>query len=85
MARNVDEMNHGAWTNLFNTVPVPQYEIEIEFKWTDDNGDPQSNTSTYTFPNVLGGIPLKRLGRYMLEIANREARIVLGIDPDPDA
>lgn len=85
MTRSVDEMNHGTWTNLLNTVPVPQYEIEIEFKWTDDNGDPRSNIKTYIFPNILGSIPLGRLGRYMLEIAAKEARIRLGIDPDPDA
>lgn len=85
MARSVDEVHITGWTNTGTTVPVPRWTVNVTFKWTNDAGQAQTNTATRSFPNMLAGVPTRRLREYMEAIILAEARIALGIDRDPDA
>jgi len=84
-ARNVDQILIGNWTNLGATAPVPKWSVDITVNWTKQDGTPGTVSVTKTFPNVLAGVPLKRIRRYMEEIILNELRIQQGIDEDPDA
>lgn len=75
----------GRWTNTGATAPVPRYTFSARFEWVDDAGAAHSDDRVYTFPNVLSGIPARRLREYMEEIIVREAMIARGIRQNPDA
>lgn len=75
----VHELNITNWTDESNTVPVPQWSVDVEVKWTDDAGDDHLHQQNYLFPNVLSGVPLKRLRHYMKEIIQQEVYVALGI------
>lgn len=70
------------WINTGATTPVPRWTVDVAIEWTKEDGTPESHSDTYTFPNVLSGIPLQRMRRYMEELILREARIQLGIDEE---
>lgn len=70
------------WTNTGATTPVPRWTVDVVIEWTKEDGTPGSHSGTYTFPNILGGVPLKRIRQYMEEIILREARIQLAIDEE---
>ena len=70
------------WTDLQNTVPFPQYGVDVRLEWTGADDQPHEHENTYTFPNVLQNVPLSRLRRYMEEIILREARLALNIDEE---
>jgi len=70
------------WTNTGLTTPVPRWTADIAIEWTKGDGTPGTHSGTYTFPNVLAGVPLSRIRQYMEEIILREVRIQLGIDEE---
>jgi len=82
MARSVDEIHVTNWTNLGSTAPVPQWTVNITVRWTRDDGTSAEDSRMVTFPNILSGVPLSRLRRYMEEIILRELRVQLGIDDE---
>ncbi len=73
------------WTNLGTTVPVPQWSVDIEINWINNDGSADQNISTQTFPNALTGVPTRRLKKYMEAIIMTELRLQLGIDVDDEA
>ena len=77
--RNVNTMIFN-WTDLGSTVPVPCYSVDISVNWIKANGTQGNYVDTVTFPNVLAGVPVQRLRRYMQKIILSEVRIQLGID-----
>lgn len=81
-ARSVDEVFIENWTDLGTTTSVPRYSVDITIHWTLQNGSPGTYEDTVVFPNVLSGVPLQRLKRYMEDIILAEIRIQLGIDDE---
>jgi len=68
------------WQKVGDTVPVDKWTVDIEINWINEQSELQEHEGTYTFPNILGGIPLSRMRKYMEELVLREARIQLGVD-----
>jgi len=81
VAREVNTWQSG-WRATGTNVSVPQYEHVIRIQWVDDDGVSHDATRTVRFPNVLSGIPVRRLREYIEDILYREARILAGIDRD---
>lgn len=81
MAREVNVWQSG-WRATGTNVSVPQYEHKIRIQWTDDAGVSHEAERTVRFPNVLSGIPARRLRECIEAILYREARILAGIDAD---
>ena len=79
MARNVNVWTWN-WTDQGTTVPVPKWRVDIKVQWTDDAGTPHEREDTYNFPNILAGIPARRMRGYMERLILAEVRIALGID-----
>ena len=74
----------GNWQALGTTVPVPKYTADVRLKWTKPDGTLGNHEGTYTFPNVLANVPLRRLREYMEAIILCEARLAIGIDEDEE-
>lgn len=68
------------WVNQETTVPVPKWAVDIKIQWTDEANNPHEHEETYYFPNILAGIPMSRLRKYMEQLILAEVRIALGID-----
>lgn len=81
MARSVNVFI-GPWGPPGDTVPVEKRDVLVKFEWVNHDGVEHTHEATYTFPNILAGIPLRRLRRYMEDIILSEARIQLEIDPE---
>ena len=82
MTRSVDSVFITNWTDLGTTAPVPQWTVDIEINWTKDDGSTDQRLVTPTFPNILSGVPISRMRRYMEEIILRELRLQYGIDTE---
>ena len=81
MARNVDQINITNWAATGSTVPVPQYSVDVEIYWTNDDGSQgHHGPETYLWPNVLADVPLKVVREFMREMIEARARVELGID-----
>lgn len=81
MTRSVDELNIKNWNVTGQDVPFPQYEFDLEIKWTADDGTKHVHgPQTYTFPNDLGPMPLSVRRRFVEEMIVAVARVTLGID-----
>lgn len=80
MARNVHEVNITGWHDESNTVPVPQWSVDVEVKWTDDNGDFHTHNGNYSFPNVLGDFPVAAVRQLMETAIMAKVRVDLGIN-----
>ena len=81
MARSVNVWTSG-WRATGTNVPVPQYEMTIRLEWVTDAGESREAQRTVRFPNVLAGIPARRLKAYVEDMLMAEARILAGIDED---
>lgn len=78
----IDSLSITNWTDTGQTTPVPRWTVDVEINWDNAARIPQQHIQTYTFPNVLQGIPLARLRRYMEMIIMNEARLALAIDTE---
>jgi len=81
VAREVNVF-HSGWRATGTSVSVPQYESTYRLVWVDDAGVRHEASRLVRFPNVLSGIPARRLREYVDTILLNEARILAGIDPD---
>lgn len=79
MAKEVN-LTISDWTALGTNASVPRYSVNLTTQWIDNAGASHTGTRTVTFPNVLNGVPLSRLRRYMEQIALAEIRLLLGVD-----
>lgn len=79
MAKEVN-LTISDWTALGTNASVPRYSVNLTTQWIDNAGASHTDTRTVTFPNVLNGVPLSRLRRYIEQIALAEIRLLLGVD-----
>ena len=68
------------WHATGQTVPVPQYTVDVALEWVDSDGNPHSWTGTPTFPNDLKDVPAAWLKDMLMELLLRAARKKLGVD-----
>lgn len=81
----IHEINFAGLNATGSTAPVPQYTFNVNIKWTDDNGNAQEHTGTYTWPNILSQAPNGWLRRTVIEhILTPMALDYLGIQPLED-
>ncbi len=76
----VHELNITNWNDESNTVPVPQYSVDIEIKYTDDNGDFHTYNTNEMFPNVLSSFPVEAVRVSMQRLIEAKVRVELGIN-----
>ena len=79
MARNVNLWVTGI-TATGNSVPVPQYEIELTAQWIANDGTAKERTETVRFPNILAQVPAAWLKEHLTELLIDAARQVYGVD-----
>lgn len=84
MVRSVEAITITNWQQTGSNVPFPQYQFDLEISWTDNQGNPQTHTGTYRFPNDISDMPLSVRRRYAEEMVIAAARVQLGIDEWPD-
>ncbi|MCK4444176.1 MAG: hypothetical protein KAW09_06510 [Thermoplasmata archaeon] len=80
MVRSVEEINITNWQATGSTVPIPQYQFDLEIKWTDNEGNPHVHTGTYRYPNDIASMPLNVRRRYAEEMVIATVRVTLGIN-----
>ena len=80
MTRSVDELNITNWTSTGQNVPFPQYEFDLEIKWTNDQGVQQVHAATYRFPNDVALMPLSVMREFAQQMIQAVVRVTLGID-----
>lgn len=80
MAGNVDAVFFTNWQATGSTVPIDQYELDIEVHWTDDQGQSHQVQRTVRFPNCLSDLTLMERKELAEELMIRAARIQLGVD-----
>ncbi len=80
MVRSVEEVNITNWQTTGSNVSIPQYQFDIEIKWTDNDEQPHIHIDTYRYPNDLSDMPLNVRRRYAEEMVIATARVRLGID-----
>lgn len=66
------------WTG--SNVQAPQATVDLEFHWTDNNGDAQQWSGQATFPNDLQLVPVAWVREAMEDLLIRVTRERLGID-----
>lgn len=79
-ARSVDEINITNWNNTGQTSPFPRYTFDLEIKYTNNEGEQQTHTRQYTFPNDLGTMPLSVRRAFAEKMILATVRVQLGID-----
>jgi hypothetical protein len=79
MARSVNVWTSN-WGATGNTVPVPQYKVDVTLQWTTNDGEVKERSETIRFPNFLQNVGAKDLKRWLTELMLREARQRLGVD-----
>lgn len=55
--KSIEEINITNWQATGSNVPFPQFSFHLEMKWTNEQGEPQVHSDTYTFPNILQTAP----------------------------
>ena len=80
LARSVEEVNITNWTATGSNVSIPQYQFDLEIKWTDNSGNPRVHTGAYRYPNDIASMPLAVRRRYAEDMIVATARVALGID-----
>ncbi len=81
MARSVDQLNITNWQATGQNVPIPQYEFDLEIKWTADDGTKHVHgPQTYRFPNDIASMPLPVMREFAQQMIVATARFALGID-----
>lgn len=80
MARQVDAVFFTNWHATGGTVPIDQYELDIDVRWTDDEGQKHQASRTVRFPNCLSDLTLLERKELAEELMLRAARIQLGVD-----
>ncbi len=68
------------WHATGNTVPVPQYTVDVTLEWVDAEGNSRSWTGTPTFPNDLQDVPAAWLKDMLTDLILRVARKKLRVD-----
>ena len=68
------------WKATGVNVPVPQYEVNVEVAWTDNEKQPQEWEGAVRFPNVLQDVPVAWVRDEMEDLILRAARKKLNID-----
>lgn len=79
MARSVNVWTDN-WRATGNTVPVPQYAVDVTLQWIDNRGEQHERSETIRFPNFLQNVGKKDLKKWLTDLMLREARQRLGID-----
>ena len=80
MVRSVEEINITNWTATGSNVSIPQYQFDLEIKWTDNEGNPHTHNGTYRYPNDIASMPLNVRRRYAEDMVIAAARVQLGIN-----
>jgi len=79
-AKNVDMINISNWQETGSSVPIPQYQFDLEIKWTDQDGEKHQHNGTYRYPNDISAMPNNVRKRYAEEMIIATARVMLGIN-----
>lgn len=80
MARNVDAVFFTNWHATGSTVPIDQYELDIEMHWTDEQGQSHQGQRTVRFPNCLSDLSMAERKELAEELMLKAAKIQLGVD-----
>jgi len=66
-----------------SNVSIAQRAFDISATWLDDNNQPQSNSQTVLFPNVLANVnlPAGWLAGKLEALAYEAVLVILGIEP----
>ena len=62
------------------SVSIPQYQFDLEIKWTDNEGSPHTHNGTYRYPNDIASMPLSVRRRYAEDMVIAAARVTLGLN-----
>jgi hypothetical protein len=80
MARSIDEINIGNFTDTGLTSSINRYTFDLEIKWTDDAGVKRTNGPlSHVWPNELAAMPLAVRKRFAIDMITATVRVVLGI------
>lgn len=80
MAKGVDAVFFTNWQATGSTVPIDQYELDIEVHWTDEQGQKHQALRTVRFPNCLSDLSMAERKDLAEELMLKAARIQLGVD-----
>lgn len=79
--RSVNEINITNWTVTGANVPFPQYQFNLEIKWTDENGVQHTHgPQQYRFPNDIANMPLEIRRAFAEQMIIATARVTLGVN-----
>lgn len=83
MATNVNMWLTG-WRATGTNVSTPQYEQLVRIDWTDNAGQPHTQTATVRFPNILATLVSAGHGEWVADKINQliidAGRKYLGVD-----
>lgn len=80
MVRSVEEINITNWQVTGANVSIPQYQFDLEVRWTDNDGNPRTHTGTYRYPNDISSMPLNVRRHYAEAMVIAAVRVQLGIN-----
>ena len=80
MVRSVEEIKITNWQQTGSNVPIPQYQFDLEIKWTDNEGNPHTHNGTYRYPNDIASMPLKVRRCYAEDMVIAAVRVTLGLN-----
>lgn len=78
-ARSIDEINSRNWQENPTTVRIPQYQFDLQIKWTDLQGGKHEHNGTYRYPNDIAEMPLNVRRKFAEKMIIATVRVALGI------
>lgn len=73
MAREVNLYTNG-WAATGKNINVPQYSVNVQLDWIDNEGVSHTRSETLKFPNFLANVGAADLKEWLTELMIREAQ-----------